>query len=195
MKYMIASDIHGSAYYCGLLKERYFAEGAENRIYHIRGNAVSRSTSVQSGSIVEVFDFGSRFGVVINGLDSYSYLSLNLNLECYATVTVPDRTAIKVVPVSENGEQKFIVVERGKDGITVANVLAPQFAGTDVEVLANAIEKYKQIDAYSLSPIMEQEDFEHLQDVIISAGVMDSRVDFETVVDNSIAQTVLDKMK
>ena len=98
----------------------FFAEGAENRIYHIRGNAVSRSTSVQSGSIVEVFDFGSRFGVVINGLDSYSYLTLNLNLECYATVTVPDRTAIKVVPVTENGEQKFIVVERGKDGITVA---------------------------------------------------------------------------
>lgn len=98
----------------------FFAEGAENRIYHIRGNAVSRSTSVQSGSIVEVFDFGSRFGVVINGLDSYSYLTLNLNLECYATVTVPDRTAIKVVPVTENGEQKFIVVERGKDGISVA---------------------------------------------------------------------------
>lgn len=80
------------------------------------------------------------------------------------------------------------------DGITVANVLAPQFAGTDVEVLANAIEKYKQIDAYSTSPIMKQEDFEHLQDVIISAGVMDSRVDFSEVVDNSIAQAVLDKM-
>ena len=81
------------------------------------------------------------------------------------------------------------------DGMTIAQVLAPQFAGTEVSVLANAIEKYKQIDAYSLSPIMEQEDFEHLQDVIISAGVMDSRVDFETVVDNSIAQAVLDKMK
>ena len=80
------------------------------------------------------------------------------------------------------------------DGITVANVLAPQFAGTDVAVLANAIEKYKQIDAYSTSPIMKQEDFEHLQDVIISAGVMDSRVDFSEVVDNSIAQAVLDKM-
>ena len=32
MKYMIASDIHGSALYCGLLKERFLKEGAEKLI-------------------------------------------------------------------------------------------------------------------------------------------------------------------
>ena len=56
------------------------------------------------------------------------------------------------------------------------------------------IEKYKAIDAYSSSPIMKQEDFEHLQDVIIAAGVMDARVAFADVVDNSLAQAVLDGM-
>ena len=51
MKYMIASDIHGSAYYCGLLKERYFAEGAEKLIllgdllYHGARNALPRGYS------------------------------------------------------------------------------------------------------------------------------------------------------
>lgn len=78
------------------------------------------------------------------------------------------------------------------DGMTIAKVLAPQFAGTDTQVLANAIEKYKAIDAYSTSPIMKQEDFEHLQDVIIAAGVMEERVEFEDIVDNSIAQAILD---
>ena len=29
MKYMIASDIHGSAHYCRLLKERYLEERAD----------------------------------------------------------------------------------------------------------------------------------------------------------------------
>lgn len=81
------------------------------------------------------------------------------------------------------------------DGIAIAKILAPQFDGTDVEVLANAIEKYKEIDAYSTSPIMKQEDFEHLQDVIIFAGVMNNRVAFEEVVDNSIAQAVLNGME
>ena len=32
MKYVIASDIHGSAYYCRLLKERYFEEKADKLI-------------------------------------------------------------------------------------------------------------------------------------------------------------------
>lgn len=32
MKYVIASDIHGSAYYCRLLKERYLAEKADKLI-------------------------------------------------------------------------------------------------------------------------------------------------------------------
>lgn len=32
MKYVIASDIHGSAYYCRLLKERFLQEGADKLI-------------------------------------------------------------------------------------------------------------------------------------------------------------------
>lgn len=48
MKYVIASDIHGSAHYCGLLKERYLEEGAEKLIllgdllYHGARNPLPR---------------------------------------------------------------------------------------------------------------------------------------------------------
>ena len=48
MKYVIASDIHGSAYYCALLKERYKAENAQKLIllgdllYHGARNALPR---------------------------------------------------------------------------------------------------------------------------------------------------------
>ncbi len=51
MKYVIASDIHGSAYYCGLLKERYLEERAEKLIllgdllYHGARNALPREYS------------------------------------------------------------------------------------------------------------------------------------------------------
>ncbi len=48
MKYIIASDIHGSAYYCRLLRERFLEEGAEKLIllgdllYHGARNALPR---------------------------------------------------------------------------------------------------------------------------------------------------------
>ncbi len=42
---------------------------------------------------------------------------------------------------------------------------------------------------------MKKSDFEHLQDVIIEAGVMNKRADFDKVVDNSIAQALLDSAK
>ena len=51
MKYVIASDIHGSAYYCRLLKERYLQEGAQKLIllgdllYHGARNALPREYS------------------------------------------------------------------------------------------------------------------------------------------------------
>lgn len=51
MKYVIASDIHGSAYFCRLLKERYLAEGADKLIllgdllYHGARNPLPREYS------------------------------------------------------------------------------------------------------------------------------------------------------
>ena len=48
MKYLIASDIHGSAYYCRLLKERFEEEKAEllillgDLLYHGARNALPR---------------------------------------------------------------------------------------------------------------------------------------------------------
>ncbi len=51
MKYVIASDIHGSAYYCRLLKERYLEENAQKLIllgdllYHGARNPLPRGYS------------------------------------------------------------------------------------------------------------------------------------------------------
>ena len=51
MEYVIASDIHGSAYYCRLLKERFIAEGAQKLIllgdllYHGARNALPEEYS------------------------------------------------------------------------------------------------------------------------------------------------------
>ena len=42
MKYMFASDVHGSAYYCRLMLEKYKEEQAE-RLVLLGGSALSRT--------------------------------------------------------------------------------------------------------------------------------------------------------
>lgn len=54
--------------------------------------------------------------------------------------------------------------------------------------MANAIDAYKSIGAYSSSLVMDETDLDRLQDIIIEAGVMDSKVDFDLIVDNSFAE-------
>lgn len=75
-----------------------------------------------------------------------------------------------------------------------AQILAPSFNGTDVELLASAIKAYKDIDAYATTPIMKSEDFNHLQEVIIAAGVMKNKVPFNDLVNNKLAQKILDEL-
>ena len=73
----------------------------------------------------------------------------------------------------------------------IAAALQASFDGTDLATLTSAIQSYMDIGAYSTSPVMLRKDFDHLQDVIIEAGVMDRRADFDALVDNSIAQSLL----
>lgn len=70
----------------------------------------------------------------------------------------------------------------------IAEIVLPSFTGTDVATLANAIDAYKSIGAYSSSLVMDETDLDRLQDIIIEAGVMDSKVDFDLIVDNSFAE-------
>lgn len=70
----------------------------------------------------------------------------------------------------------------------IAKIIVPSFPGTDVDTLAGAIQAYKSIGAYSTSLVMDETDLDRLQEVIIEAGVMDSKVDFGLIVDNSFAE-------
>lgn len=93
--------------------------------------------------------------------------------------------------------EKFMrAIKRGMDFVhsntstTIAQRIVKSFDGTDVETLAQAIESYKNINAYMDTLVMKSEDFDRLQDVIIQAGVMNTKAPFSKVVDNTIARKV-----
>ena len=78
-----------------------------------------------------------------------------------------------------------------KDNATVATSLAPSFPTTSLELLKSSVASYISIDAYMSDPILDQESFEHMLDILESCGIIEERVDFNEMVDNSIAQSLL----
>ncbi len=75
----------------------------------------------------------------------------------------------------------------------IAEVIAPQFADSDIPLLTKVAERYQSINAWKTDPIMTEEDFNRLQDVIDDAGELTARIDHTAVVDNSIAEKIVGK--
>jgi NitT/TauT family transport system substrate-binding protein len=72
----------------------------------------------------------------------------------------------------------------------VAEVL-PFFPGTEKEVLIKALTRYREQGTWNKNPVISQEGFEHLLDVMAAAGELERRVPFEAIMDNSVALKVV----
>lgn len=72
--------------------------------------------------------------------------------------------------------------------LEIAEVIAPSFEGTDIDILETVIQRYKDIDAWNTTPVMTKESFERLEDVMIEAGELSSKVPFEKLIVNIFAE-------
>lgn len=70
----------------------------------------------------------------------------------------------------------------------VAKAIQSFFPDTDLELLAEVIQNYKDIDAWNDTPILKEESFNLLQDVMSAAGELENRVPYGDVVNNSFAE-------
>lgn len=66
----------------------------------------------------------------------------------------------------------------------IAKLIQEFFPDTEVDMLANAIESYRQIDAWNTTPYMSEEDFNLLQDIIYDAGELEKYAPYSEVVNN-----------
>jgi NitT/TauT family transport system substrate-binding protein len=71
-----------------------------------------------------------------------------------------------------------------------AEALASFFPDTDVEMLASSIERYREIEAWALDPVVDRGQFDRMQDIMVGGGVLDDgdRVAYEELVDAGIAE-------
>ena len=72
----------------------------------------------------------------------------------------------------------------------VAEAICGQFPDTDLAVLERVCARHREIDAWNLTPVMEQAALERLETVMTTAGQLKQEewVDFDRLVDNSFAQ-------
>lgn len=72
----------------------------------------------------------------------------------------------------------YVLTHTSKD---IAKTVEASFTGSGLDILEKAIENYKVIGAYAEKLSIDKADFDRLQDIIISAGVYETKADFEKI--------------
>nr|WP_243108463.1 ABC transporter substrate-binding protein [Maliibacterium massiliense] len=70
----------------------------------------------------------------------------------------------------------------------IAEVIAPAFPDSDVDTLTTVVKRHKDVDAWMTTPVMTQDSFERLQDIMQGAGELKERVAFDELIDNRFAE-------
>ena len=77
----------------------------------------------------------------------------------------------------------------------IAEAVKDFFPDTDVELLAEVIQNYKDIDAWKDNPVLKEEDFNRLQEVMTMAGELKENAPYNKIVNNTYAEKSIEKSK
>ena len=100
--------------------------------------------------------------------------------------------------ISENKDtiQKFTnAINKGLDFVwnndeeTVAKVIVNQFPDLTINELSKMIKIYKDKDAWMKNTYFTEESFDHLQDIMIEAGELKTKVPYKDLVDTSFSKS------
>lgn len=98
--------------------------------------------------------------------------------------------------IEQNPEiiQKFVnAIYKGQTWVNehtpeeIASVVISSFPETDINILTKVINRYKEIDAWSTTPIMSEDAFTRLQTVMSEAGELEKIAPYDGIVNNTFA--------
>ena len=72
----------------------------------------------------------------------------------------------------------------------IAEVIQSFFPDTDIEQLANAVQSYKDIDAWNETPVLKEEAYHRLEEVMTMARELQEKAPYEKVINNKYAEQV-----
>lgn len=71
-----------------------------------------------------------------------------------------------------------------------AKLVQPYFDGTTLDLLTTAIGNYQNFDVWMTTPVTDRDAFNRIQDIMENAGELSSRVKYEDIVDNTVANKI-----
>lgn len=84
--------------------------------------------------------------------------------------------------------QKWVKEHTAKE---IAESIKNFFPDTDIKLLTTAIQSYKDIDAWNEIPVLKQESFDKLQEVMSLAGELKVKAPYDKIVNNKYAQEAI----
>jgi len=73
----------------------------------------------------------------------------------------------------------------------IAQSIQPYFEDTDIALIEKVVERYKNQESYATDPILDQKEWNNLQNIMNEAGELPKPVDHEVLVNTSIAEKVV----
>ena len=73
----------------------------------------------------------------------------------------------------------------------IAKAIQSFFPDTDIEELASAVQSYKDIDAWNDTPVLKEEVYNRLEEVMTMAGELQEKAPYEKVINNKYAEEAI----
>lgn len=73
----------------------------------------------------------------------------------------------------------------------IAETIHPHFNDTDIEIVEMVVERYKNQHSFATDPILDEMEWNNLQDIMEEAGELPARVDYTELVNTEIAESVM----
>ena len=84
--------------------------------------------------------------------------------------------------------QKWVKEHTSKE---IAETIQNFFPGTDLNLLETAIQSYKDIDAWNENPILKENSFNKLPDVMSLAGELEKKAPYDKIINNKYAEEAI----
>lgn len=94
----------------------------------------------------------------------------------------------EVIQSFTNALQKGMEYVQSHTPEEIAEVIAPQFAETDLDTITAIVKRYYEQDTWKENLVFEKDSFELLQDILESAGELSARVDYDDLVTREYAE-------
>lgn len=99
----------------------------------------------------------------------------------------------EIIQKFTNALQKGMEYVQSHTPEEIAEVIAPQFAETDLDTVTAIVKRYYDQDTWKSNLIFEKESFELLEDILEDSGELSERVSYENLVTTKYAQVAAEK--